>query len=560
MIAVSVTEMNVSTASSKLPQDATLSSSVVSLMDAVRHGRMLHDVMTPLSRSFSDEEKHEPHEIAGLEKKSISEPPKLPQMPKKSALRRHQSEPSNVTASRRAIFGNFFQPKPEQHLERRKRSASVSDLRFPKPELSCRDFNPPQGVSSILRNHVHFKRVDEVSLPPDEALPPLPSPLQRFYTDGKRATLHGMYPLVRPTPILRQSSYPNLTNAPPSPAVTRAKVDHHLSEVFNLTRSVRIMELSHIEDTSVTSGSSQRGKRISWDPRVTVTEFEDNVPRLWFTDGDLERFRVETVSLAQRYLIRHPEMIEVYNKPKLDPVTGTLRKKALFSMPALSNVSDDSSEESLSATIKMADLAARHVKRILVVDRNKLILDLFCRSLWNIFPTAEVVAVQTPDAALDHIKHARQSPSWSFDLVIAEERLHQPLIKPPTPAMKNEKSCGHLASLSVDKELDAPSIPRHGSLCNLTKCDQCRRLSGSELLHEIKEMSTASSAAEASSVSAALGSRPLLLIGVSAYPDKDSEHFYESGADLVWGKPPPTMNDQLRDQLVLLLMKKRRGQ
>jgi hypothetical protein len=51
--------------------------------------------------------------------------------------------------------------------------------------------------------------------------------------------------------------------------------------------------------------------------------------------------------------------------------------------------------------------------------------------------------------------------------------------------------------------------------------------------------------------------RRSLLIGVSVSREKDGKTLKESGADLVWGKPPPKMDNALRNQLISLLINKR---
>ena len=48
-----------------------------------------------------------------------------------------------------------------------------------------------------------------------------------------------------------------------------------------------------------------------------------------------------------------------------------------------------------------------------------------------------------------------------------------------------------------------------------------------------------------------------LVIGISAYLNKDKQRLEESGSDLVWGKPPPMMCDSLRMELLKKLMLKR---
>ena len=43
--------------------------------------------------------------------------------------------------------------------------------------------------------------------------------------------------------------------------------------------------------------------------------------------------------------LAHPEALATYTTMRLDPVTGTMRRKALFSMPCLSNVVMDEPDE-----------------------------------------------------------------------------------------------------------------------------------------------------------------------------------------------------------------------
>lgn len=48
-----------------------------------------------------------------------------------------------------------------------------------------------------------------------------------------------------------------------------------------------------------------------------------------------------------------------------------------------------------------------------------------------------------------------------------------------------------------------------------------------------------------------------LLIGVSAYLAQDQKKLKQSGADFVFGKPPPEINFDLRNDMLKVLMKKR---
>ena len=48
-----------------------------------------------------------------------------------------------------------------------------------------------------------------------------------------------------------------------------------------------------------------------------------------------------------------------------------------------------------------------------------------------------------------------------------------------------------------------------------------------------------------------------LLIGVSARLAEDRPNIERSGADFVWGKPPPEMNSSLKTEMLKILMCKR---
>jgi hypothetical protein len=389
-----------------------------------------------------------------------------------------------------------------------------------------------------------------------------------------------------------------------------------------------------ISTTATASRNNVLRRGVSFDPRITVTEFEDAHPRVWFSDADLERFRMETVLVAQKYLLKHPEMIELYNKPVLDPVTGTMRKKALFSMPALRAGDDSSSrsssssdknsvrEDALSPTLTrrrggdMKELAYRNVKCILVADRNNIILDLFRRSLRNVFPHARITTAQSGEEALRYFEEAWSSssrhPGRPFDIVIVEDRLDQPLTSTGTPVLSSGKSLSLGPCSSGDAGLNKVAEPasgnfslpaartgphhvRHDSLLSLSS--QRRSMtqgstggySGSDLLRKISSSycrrtevdapkhgtsgllpspnPSPPSSTDVPQMDAPAASRGVnqaaaaacLLIGVSVQPDKERAAFRSAGADAVWGKPPPRMDDRLRDELVTLLVRKREG-
>lgn len=251
-----------------------------------------------------------------------------PAVPEKKNLgpNRRRSGSGSEAGSRRAIFGHYWKKEsssssanmskstllsPFQQMSTpprptRKRSSSLSILdSTARPETrDYRMFSPPKEHASAIADR--FASVEEVPINSMESLPPLPSPLRRLCSEGNSTctrALHGMYPLVTPVPILRQSSYRSLISPRPSsgPApATKPSLEEVFSGSFNLTQSLRILNdkiLDGLESSS--TSSSETIRNVKFDPRVTITEFEDNVERQWYNELELEALKQETIVLAQ---------------------------------------------------------------------------------------------------------------------------------------------------------------------------------------------------------------------------------------------------------------------
>jgi len=483
-------------------------------------------------------------------------------------LRKQLSEPS---VGRRSIFGGFWEREASHNdttataavvTPPRRRSASISipaERRSGDVELNIRRFAPPSEVVHTMPEYFHSP--DTLPKESEQSLPKLPSPLQRFYKGGKPTSLGGMYPLNAPSSILRESSYQHvLVNE------ERKDSNHDLpspspnirEESFNLTKTRHAFQTLDLQESSVSSSTSGGNHRVHFDPRVTVTEYEDHCKRVWYSDPELEGFKYEAINLARQYLLKHPEMIDVYNKPHLDPITCTMRKKALYSMPALSTPDD---EEGLSAHVddkqKVQQVVDYEVKNILLIDRNRMILDLFRRTLQPLFPRARITAVQSGEEALRLLHIAMPSESRSFtrgyDIIVAEERLRRPL----------SVSGVSLGSGRSDSELDTLGRTSDDLLVKRDSSSMGSSnwvgMTGSELFRRIVDMEAAVNAeAQEDSLQSSVLLRSLL-IGVSMHPEQDAKSFFDNGADFVWGKPPPIVDDNLRDQLVSTLMKKRQS-
>ena len=120
-----------------------------------------------------------------------------------------------------------------------------------------------------------------------------------------------------------------------------------------------------------------------------------------------------------------------------------------------------------------------------------------------------------------------------FDIIIVEERLLT--------------SNSELAGRTISQCAGDDSIQR-----------QRKIVSGSALIQSIvreeqsiRERVGSMGCSEDSSI------RFSLLVGVSAYFSQDEMRLKDSGADFVFGKPPPEMNSKFRNEMLKILMKKR---
>lgn len=369
------------------------------------------------------------------------------------------SNSGTITTSRRSTSPLPQSPLPplsatqqQQQQNQNKRSSSGSILEtaalhhlYYEP-IDYRMFAPSPQYASKSAICGRFSSLEEVGVDVSKdlqkkSLPPLPSPLRRFCSEpsvrvggagaGIPNNMLGMYPLVTPTSILKQSSY---SKSSPTVGENENKVTAQQqwrggirqSDSFNLTGSRRLSSQSNKDNNnSIDEATASESNiltedasslSVRFDPRVTVTEFEDPVKRSWYDEYELERLKRETIILAQKYLSTHPMEAEKYNRAKLDLVTGTFRKRALFSLPVLSSSSFAGSEGGKPdstmglpggggmSSKEYQELAKNQVRRILIVDPNPAIVTLFCKSMISMFPSAEMVTAQSAERALQLVK------------------------------------------------------------------------------------------------------------------------------------------------------------
>jgi len=467
-------------------------------------------------------------------------------------------------------------PPPPNRVRKRSSSMTIIDAvgMLNEPTIDYRMFAPPKDYAVMSPICGRFASVQELPINQLLSLPPLPSPLRRFCPEGDApGCLHGMYPLITPIPILRQSSYRSLfdENRNREKSKSDTGLGNHEQESFNITGSWCPEREASFHTTSSTSSmegsnGSVTKAGVRFDPRVTVTEFEDSIERIWYNDSELDRLKYDTILLAQEYLLTHPDQAEQYNRAALDPVTGTFRKRALFSLPVLSSTDDEGIP---TPDHKEYDqLLKSQVKTILIVDPNKAILDLFCKSMHSMFPTAILYKTQSGEEALQLVTAALQrriGVNRGFDVIIVEQRL----LQRECPGRNKVKSLQSLSKLE-----DASTVRKPSSFSeNCGNAQLCAELRGSQVLRLIQRLEDEAFEEQSSntlpshqpcklSEANLLCTKPVqrraLLIGVSMQPDRDAKDFQKAGADIVWGKPIPKVGDALRNQLLHTLVHKRR--
>lgn len=128
-----------------------------------------------------------------------------------------------------------------------------------------------------------------------------------------------------------------------------------------------------------------------------------------------------------------------------------------------------------------------------------------------------------------------------FDILIIEERLRSSSLL----SGQQLASAPHTVNLT-------PSAPTQAAGDDPK---QWNMSSGSALIRHLVE----SEQQLAESLGRSDNLRSSLFVGVTARLAEHKEKLKEAGADCVWGKPPPEMNSTLRNELLKLLMRKRKS-
>jgi len=337
---------------------------------------------------------------------------------------------------------------------------------------------------------------------------------------------------------------------------------------------------NNLRDRTIVPQDLQQDRRLRFDPRVTVTEFEDPIPRNWYNEIELNEHKGEAIALAQSYLREHPAVAGWYRRAIRDPITKTYRKRALFSLPVFSSTySSSDTDPSLAinnsgqgetetsyfqSSSQQDEQLTLSVKKILIVHPNPAIASLFCKSMKSMFPSAELITTGSTEEASQLIKQSftpntgsssiSSTGTASFDIIIIEQRLTSQGTSlnannndNKLNGILNNLEKGPLGLLGIlmkkNQEESVAAMPS-------TSCDIRY---GSDLIHQVCELSSRKQ--QQQSRCSAISS--CLIIGVSVRPERDAGVMKQAGADIVWGIPIPRVGDTLRNKLSTKLLAKR---
>ncbi|KAL3779931.1 hypothetical protein HJC23_005428 [Cyclotella cryptica] len=280
-------------------------------------------------------------------------------------------------------------------------------------------------------------------------------------------------------------------------------------------------------------------KKISFDPHIWVYEYKDDKPEFerngdgkWFTEDELAQFKEDAI---QRIRQRNMKMISAGS--------GRVALVPVFTHPALGLEDEFDPDGCNSKEGLIRDALSREMRNVLVVDPHDAFLVLFTKCLKFIIPHVSVATARSGEEAVARIQAAQKAFPTSdggavhgFDIILLEERLHP---------------CNNMLSMSSNAAKQSAgddSIQRQRKLT-----------SGSSLIHSIVDQEQdIRNRVRNAHPSQQLPIRFSLLIGVSAYLAEDKTRLEQSGADFVWGKPPPEMNSKLRNDILKVLMRKRK--
>jgi hypothetical protein len=417
--------------------------------------------------------------------------------------------------------------------------------------------NEEMIISTPQQTDISLATQNQLCLSPD--MPTLASPTSIKTLGPNTRSNAGNDTLNESEVVQRISDMPKLLLKPKRPAIKRNQSDTAVckKEGGERQRLRKISEGSESDHEQQKKRASRhpsfeclndsKKSSVGFDPHIWIFEYKPQwtIDELWFSDDELTEFKQEAI---QRVRLRSAaneatviptgtgRVIEVPSATGTHPGNGqsvNKSKAVLFNHPALS--CDDEMDNDEDAEKMIQDAVSREIRNVLLVD-HEICLALFTKSLkYMLGPHISITTARSGEEAITRIDGCRKAfplrdggSLHGFDLIFVEERLG---------------SFPMQSLASIDKQ----SVQSAGD-------DSVQRRtmkSGSALIRSIaqEEQNFIASGGERG--------RCALLIGVSARFTEDQDVLRKSGADILWGKPPPAMDKTQRNHLLKVLMKKR---
>lgn len=276
------------------------------------------------------------------------------------------------------------------------------------------------------------------------------------------------------------------------------------------TERKRIRPKKHKFNSSNNPSSSSETfprRQVSFDQNAIVYEFnraDDNDARLlWFCPADIKRFKAE---VAEQKRLETSKILRL---------ASPLWINEIFSLPTPSQVNDSISCSSTQASTSkyFNNSLQQEIRSVLIIDTHSIFLHLLTKSILSIMPHVSVKTCHTGEEGLRKCCHEK------FDMIVVEERLNNQKV--------NQRQC----------------FP---SFCSLI---QSSFLTGSQFFGRISQQTKVHNKQQTAKLP--------LLVGMTSCPEKDSTVLKNGGADLVWQKPPPPMDDNLTCLILETILQKR---
>lgn len=237
-----------------------------------------------------------------------------------------------------------------------------------------------------------------------------------------------------------------------------------------------------------------------------VLEYErspEEIEHTWFSPEELEHFRKLTIA---RLVAHNTELLP--SGTGFVVQRGSIPTKAVFALPSMNSFAEEEDDD--VDEMDVLNAVNEEIQNVLVVDPHDLCAKLFTRDLQNMIPQVNVCTASSSEEARKRIAEKRR-----FDIIIVEERLklfHR----------------HHLTDQWKTRDTTSDHV------------------SGSEFIRELAQEKKELPPEE-----------NCLFIAVSAHLDEDKERMQANGADFIWAKPPPKLDEIVRDVLLKALLVKR---